>query len=143
MKELIGKTVRKIFVNEGEDALLFKTDEGDVLYRTNADCCSETWFADITGLYYFRGQSVTHVEEMELPDWWERHMPDDRRTRQEYDSFYGFRLMSDRGALDIIFRNSSNGYYGGGIELGRVNEDDKFREITESDCWSAGAKKRD
>jgi hypothetical protein len=24
-----------------------------------------------------------------------------------------------------------------------LKEDDKFREITESDCWSAGAKKRD
>ena len=37
----------------------------------------------------------------------------DERTRQEYDQVYKFMLVTHKGYCDIIFRNSSNGNYGG------------------------------
>jgi len=47
MKELVGKTVKELYVNEDQSLLKFVTDQGEVIYQTEADCCSETWFADI------------------------------------------------------------------------------------------------
>jgi hypothetical protein len=42
-------------------------------------------------------------------------MPDiqDERCRQDDDRFYGIKLLTTGGYVDIVYRNSSNGYYGG------------------------------
>lgn len=38
---------------------------------------------------------------------------DDGRSRQEVDSLYGQKITTDKGYADIVYRNSSNEYYGG------------------------------
>lgn len=42
---------------------------------------------------------------------------EDGRTRQEYDQSYGFEITTSRGVTSVVFRNSSNGYYGGELRL--------------------------
>lgn len=135
MKELIGKTIRNLRIADqethyAEAVLLFGTDDGDMAFVTDADCCSETWFADIVGVDALLGGTVTAAENIELPE------PLDDRTRQEYDQAYGVKITTDRGVCDIVYRNSSNGYYGGWCSFspdysGAMNE----RRITED--WSA------
>ncbi len=109
MKELIGKRITGLLVNEDQSLLVFTTDHGDVAYETYGDCCSETWFADITGVQALIGGAVNSVEEVEMAE------VQDGRSRQEYDSLYGVKLTTDKGHADIVYRNSSNGYYGGNI----------------------------
>lgn len=110
MKELIGKTIRNIYVGQGESILAVQTDQGIVAYDTEGDCCSETWFADIIGVSALIGGVVMEVEEA-VP---ETYKPEeDGRTRQEEDEAYGWKITTDKGYADIIYRNSSNGYYGG------------------------------
>lgn len=112
MKELIGRTIRRVLVESGtQDYLRFETDEGEVLYYADADCCSESWFADVTGVEALIGQRVLDVEE--IPE--EEVDKDDERNRQEYTVVYGFKILTARGRSTIAFRNSSNGYYGGWI----------------------------
>lgn len=109
MEELTGLTIKELYVGgEEQDWLVFVTDDGkEVLYETFADCCSETWFADITGVDYLLGATVTSVEEIKTEE------VEDERTRQEYDTVYGYKLTTNKGYVDIVYRNSSNGYYGG------------------------------
>lgn len=131
MKELIGLKVLRIFVNEGEDQLLFVTDKGNICYTTYSECCSETWFADIIGTDNLIWSIVKDVEMMDLPE------IKDGRTRQDEDSFYGVKIKTQAGLTDIIYRNSSNGYYGGYLEKAVLNAKilPDMKEIT--DDWSA------
>jgi len=130
MKELIGKTVSGLRVNDDQSILVFDHPDGThTAYRTYSECCSETWFADITGVNALIGQVVTAVEKVYMD------AVDDGRTRQERDEFYGVKLTTIKGVADIVYRNSSNGYYGGDIDFYSDNLPSGIKPIT--DDWSA------
>lgn len=115
LSELIGNTVMGVEVDgEEQHYLRITLDDGTVLnYGTFADCCSETWFADILGVDALLGNEVLDVEEREIES--TDYMSP--RTRQEYDVIYGYKITTEAGVTDLIFRNSSNGYYGGEMVL--------------------------
>ena len=132
MQELIGKTVTNILINQTQTVLKFETDGGTVAYYVDGDCCSESWFADIIGVECLLGQKVLTSERVI----WDEIIDDDGRSLQDEDKIYCIKLITTKGYIDIIFRNSSNGYYGGWIELCEyVNHYEKFSEITED--WAA------
>lgn len=129
MKEIIGKTINGIFINEDQSILIFDTNEGDVTYQTESECCSETWFADITGVDALIGGTVQNATEVEMES------VVDGRTRQEEDEFYGVKIFTNKGYSSIVYRNSSNGYYGGEIRLRQMPRPELLEVIT--DEWSA------
>lgn len=104
MENLVNKTVRELFIGPKEEDLIFKCDDIILSYSVDGDCCSESWFADITGLDALFGHKITKIEEVKMPE----AIPDGR-TRQEYDALYCIKISTDGGMVDIIFRNSSNG----------------------------------
>lgn len=110
---LVGTVPFALYVKEGDEELVFVTSTGMVGFTTDADCCSETWFADITGVSSLLGAMVNSVE------WLELDQVDDGRSRQQVDEFYGFRIHTTLGSSDVLFRNSSNGYYGGSLDAMR------------------------
>lgn len=113
MKELIGKKITGLRVNDDQTVLAFDTDQGAVYYIAYGDCCSESWFADITGVGALIGGTVRMVDEVKM----DGYNVDDGRGRQESDQAYGYKITTDKGYADIVFRNSSNGYYGGWLDL--------------------------
>lgn len=113
MKELLGKKILGLSINEDQSILAFKTDYGFIAYEALGDCCSETGFADINGVESLIGAVIESVDRVDM----EGYNIEDGRTRQEYDIAYGFKLKTNKGWIDIVFRNSSNGYYGGDIGL--------------------------
>ena len=113
MKELIGKKITGLRINEDQSVLAFDTDQGVIAYDALGDCCSETWFADITGVSALLGGTVQTAVEVSM----DGYNVEDGRTRQEWDEAYGVKLTTEKGYADFVFRNSSNGYYGGSIEL--------------------------
>ena len=128
---LLGKRIAAIEVSDGEGYLRFQTDAGEVVWEAEGDCCSESWFADIIGTSALIGGTVSEVVELEMPK------PVDDRTRQEEDEAYGFRISTEKGSATIAFRNSSNGYYGGSLNVvGGAPEDRVFRSLS-ADDWSA------
>jgi hypothetical protein len=132
MKELIGKTITGLFVNEDQSGLMFThPDNEKTCYETYADCCSETWFADITGVSALLDSTVLEVENTDLLE------TEDGRTRQEYDRFYGVKLKTTKGYVDIVYRNSSNGYYGGEIEYKAQGLPEGCELTPITDDWSA------
>lgn len=127
MRDLVGKTVTGLSLSFGESLLVVTHNEGSSVYETWGDCCSETWIADIVGVSNLIGQKVLKAEDVDMPD------VEDGRSRQEYDLFFGIKLTTTRGYVDIVYRNSSNGYYGGGLSKGDHQSVDEaeLRAITE------------
>lgn len=132
---LIGRHIEAVAVTEGEHELVFQTTTGTVIATTEGDCCSETWFADVTGVQNLIGHTVAVGESVKLPG----YNVEDGRTRAECDEVYGARLTTEAGYADIVYRNSSNGYYGGNAALAAATTSNvplaPTRPITED--WSA------
>lgn len=112
MLELLkDRTIREVYTADEDRSMLLVTDDGIVRMDLYADCCSETWFSDIYNFDALLGR-VSEAKEVELPD----YDVADGRSRQEEDLAYGVEVVTDKGSAKIVFRNSSNGYYGGSLE---------------------------
>lgn len=150
MKELVGKLVTNIYVSNDESFMKFDIkDEQPIIYKAYGDCCSETWFADILVGYRFHNKDrenypleVVGCEELDIPEWLQEVIAADGRGRQDSDTVYGFKLTFKDHAwrpvvehdLAIVFRNSSNGYYGGEVIL--ADQQNKYtKEALEDVEW--------
>ena len=126
MNELIGRTIRAVYIDDDDQHYLsFETDAGTVVYVAEGDCCSESWFYHVLGVDNLLGQTVLEVDEIEMGE------PADSYSRQDEDKLYGIKLRTARGYTDIEFRNSSNGYYGGWVEIYSATPDARMVQITE------------
>lgn len=133
MKELIGKKVVGLRVNDDQGVLAFDTDQGVVAFEVWGDCCSEAWFADITGVAALLGGTVRTAEEVSA----DGYNVEDGRTRQDWDLAYGVKLTTDKGYVDIVFRNSTNGN-NYSASLGLLPNSDLPEEMTAiTDDWQA------
>lgn len=131
MKELIGRKISSLWINNDQSVLVFGTDSGVVGYETDSECCSKTWFADILGVGAMLGGTVACVEEVSMGG----YNVNNGRCRDGYDKVYGYKLFTDKGCATIVFRNSSNGCYGGWITLLRGGMPQGLSSITED--WQA------
>lgn len=130
MKHLINEYVTGLRISDDQEYLAIDTPDAMIVYQAVGDCCSETWFAYIINVKALINATVKRVENLELPN----YNLDDGRCRQNEDVAYGIRLTTNKGETDIIYRNSSNGYYGGSVEfIGRIPT--SLTPIT--DDWSA------
>lgn len=109
-RELIGRKVESLGV--ADNAVCFVTDKGVTQYRVDGDCCSESWFADV----FDAGNLIGHTVER-IADSKREYSADDGRCRQEVDSVYAYDIVTEAGACTIVYRNSSNGYYGGDLSM--------------------------
>lgn len=131
MKALIGKTITGLSVSDNQGMLVFDHPNGEeTIFYAYGDCCSETWFADIVGVDALLNATVKTCEEITMGE------VADGRGRQKYDQVYCFKLTTNKGNVDVVFRNSSNGYYGGKLQqVTSIPKNKKFVQIT--DDWSA------
>lgn len=105
-----GKTIDELYVGPEEAYLVLVVGGERIVWDTDSDCCSETWFADIKGVNRLIGHRVLAVSAEDA-----ENDPEDGRTRQESDTVQTLRFTTDAGEAEIIWRNSSNGYYGGSV----------------------------
>ena len=105
---LVGNTFEDLMVSKDQTSIrIYIKDGWFKTISTEGDCCSESWWADILGVQSAKGGKILEIKELEV------ETPNDDRTRQEYDQAYGYELVTDKGVVTLVFRNSSNGYYGG------------------------------
>lgn len=109
MKELLGHKITKVEVEEAGAYLRISTDRGGLIWYSDGDCCSTTWINDIIGVNLVLNHQVLEVDEKEVIC----------ENDPEHDCLqtYGFTIKTVNGFMDVIFRNASNGYYGGSLEL--------------------------
>jgi hypothetical protein len=135
---LVGRQVERIYWGSG--AVTFETDQGLVTFEVFGDCCSRSYFHDFIGVekLLVNGPVVAAEQVRLLPG--DPGHPDpaplqDREAQAvlealspPQDSYedcvrvYGFRFTTEHPVWGeqssvIAFRNSSNGYYGGWMEV--------------------------
>lgn len=128
---LVGITPIDVWVGEDEETLYLIYSDGTLALQTAGDCCSQSWWADVLGYHQLVNHRIASVTRLDLPE------PKDDRTRQEYDQAYGIELRTEAGAATLVFRNSSNGYYGGWVdEIAEIERVPETARRIEGD-WSA------
>jgi len=106
---LVGKTLNNIKIADDSKAILFQITSGDVIAKTDGDCCSSTWVENIEVTIKKFPAQVLSVEYLDLPG--------SLRDDENYECLqvYGCKIETDQGTIIIDYRNSSNGYYGGNL----------------------------
>lgn len=138
LDRLVGREVRGIFMDETN--LTFETDEEPVSYYVDGDCCSWSYFHDFYGVENLLGSTVRAFESVELSEGdpgWRKETWDDGAGMVDYEDIqvYGFRLtfehpkFGDMSAV-LSFRNSSNGYYGGDMNVTDSHLTDEANRLT-------------
>jgi len=133
---LVGKIINEIKIADDKKALLFVTDEGEVVVKVEGDCCSDSWVEGIELPALGFPANVISVVDLDMPD---REQDDD----YEVVAFYGCKISTDKGDIVIDYRNSSNGYYGGNLSwpddsyfydgvYGQNVSEEEWREIEET-----------
>ena len=129
MFELIDKTITNVYITEDRYRLAFKTTEDlYYLYGVDADCCSETWYAELNGYSSLQGAQVLEVDTSSF-------YSSDADPIHDCLQSYGIKFRTNKGYVDIVYRNASNGYYGGNFtsegtvtELPKKKWDSKAKE---------------
>lgn len=106
---LESRTITGIKIADDQKALLFQTTAGDVIARTDGDCCSNSWVEHVELPAMGFPAVVLKVADLELPQ------PTKQEDEYEVVAVYGYKITTDKGDITIDFRNSSNGYYGGNL----------------------------
>lgn len=140
---LVGETIVGIYVSKCQHNLYFQTarQPNVIQWETQADCCSETWFADIYNVKAILNTPILEVSSIRLPE--ELTEQDIRHRQDPYcDQFYGHNIKTAKGTATIVYRNSSNGYYGGWhqelkSELSLIPPLEKITAIHQQEDWSA------
>ena len=118
-KKLVGRTVTGIWMDEQH--LKFATDQGDIAYCVDGDCCSSSYFYDFIGVAkLLAGNPIVSVKEIELSEDGPAHPALEPRY-QESVAVYGYEFVTEDPNLGDVtsvmsFRNDSNGYYGGSLQ---------------------------
>lgn len=121
LNDLIGRTISAVWLDAARETLCFDClNTESVLWTVTADCCSSTWIEAIDDPLALIG-TVRAVETLDLAD---REIRED--DYGDYIQFYGIKVTTEMGRAVIEFRNKSNGYYGGGMEVGG----DRFEKTT-------------
>lgn len=108
---LINKQIAEIAVSEDQSQLIFLTYDDKVIpWKVEGDCCSWSYWADLTGMRAFDNDAVVTAIDS-IP------MPQTQTGKDELTQVYGYLVTTTRGKCTIAFRNESNGYYGGWAEL--------------------------
>lgn len=117
-RSLVDKTVTSVELKKADmkdvvdDTLIFHTDDGDVVWYVDSECCSHTWIEHWDfGVF---GGKILDVREDGLPDEHYKAYPEEE---QDCLRLYGITIQSEKGTGTIDFRNESNGYYGGSMEV--------------------------
>lgn len=129
---LEGRTILGLAVSHDQHFLRFETEMGPLTFITEGDCCSETWFADVCGVDALLGARILRIDVLPLP----KKAPVDGRCRKDIDKQYGVKFVTTKGWCDVIFRNSSNGYYGGWVE-GPLEQEAPDARVLHPQVWTA------
>ena len=127
---LVGKQVTGIRMDEQRLSLRFN-DGTSQSFEVDGDCCSRSYFYDITGAEKLRRNGPI-VSARFIPD---LPQPDAEPRYQEVVKAYGVEIVTDHELFGeqttvISFRNDSNGYYGGMMYLSSAPYPDDLPDIT-------------
>ena len=116
-KMFIGKKIKSFFLEDDGRSITFFFDDGSLkkLYAYD-DCCSYTWIESLDNEDAWKDATVINCEDIEMPNL--GNIPGGRfKEIDDCVQYYGMKITTNKGVCVIDYRNSSNGYYGGSLEL--------------------------
>lgn len=120
LDNLIGKRICGIAVTDEGQSITFN-DENEILYvyRACADCCSHSWIEYVEDPENLIMQKVIKIEEKDIS----------KEETEEYDwlDIMSYDIYTEKGICKIDFRNSSNGYYGGALEIVEIKKAEEYK----------------
>jgi hypothetical protein len=112
---LIGRPLAGVEVIDDRGAIRFTFIDGtDQIYDAWGDCCSSTWIEHISVPPDLYGFAIFDITEPQLPPHPATSIvadDEDGDTIQVYHTAFA----TSAGHILVEYRNSSNGYYGGGL----------------------------
>jgi len=108
--DIFGSTLKAIYFSAGGDYCKIETDKQSYYMDTEGDCCSNTYFAEVIGK---PEGGVLESENIDMPELPVGHPDKD----DELVQCYGIEIKTTKGVVTIVYRNSSNGYYGGSSSI--------------------------
>ena len=111
-QSLVGREITGVYVSD--DKLLLKLEfktGNDAMYSAEGDCCSSSWIESVSFLSLGKVRAVEFIDADQVD-----------HDQDEVIEVYGVKILfsHEPGELLIEFRNSSNGYYGGWLEMVRA-----------------------
>jgi hypothetical protein len=110
---LAGLVLRSVSLDKGRDELRIETDTGRVIvFTVSGECCSRSWIEHLESPGDIVGATVLDVIEASGDT-----RPGEDLTQFDVLQVYETRIRTDRGDIVLEYRNDSNGYYGGSLDL--------------------------
>lgn len=129
---LEGRVLMGVAVKKGEDDLvLIFSGEAPLVVAVEGDCCSHSYWHEVIGAASCYGGVITGTRQLNLPE------PD--QGGHECLQAYGYAVDTTLGSVRFVFRNESNGYYGGWAnDVKGVRELDPSQYVAvETNDWTA------
>ena len=105
---LVGKTIVAVFLAADKKALKFEFSDGATQEAwCDGDCCSDTWIESLSLPAGGLPAKIMAVNDLPLREKEAEH--------GDLTQIYGLKITTPAGYLDLDFRNTSNGYYGGNL----------------------------
>lgn len=118
-ESLIGAYVNKATLDENKTELKLLTDKGDFVLVTEADCCSSSWIEHIN-IEDLIDSKILEMENVYMQGYSAHpyaYKTDHEHKEHDCLQYYCLKMKTSKGYVDIEYRNSSNGYYGGSIRI--------------------------
>lgn len=137
MEILIGKIVKdvKLEYEKYNNHITFITDKEEYDFKCYAQCCSDTWIESVEGIENLIEEEVISTDwklaqdlsYMEIDVYKEENKDFCANLATTAISVYGVDIITKKGICTIDFRNASNGYYGGSLDL--VGHEDELKQL--------------
>lgn len=108
--------VSKVLISNDKTVLYVRAGSRWFELEVEGDCCSSTWIESIENLDALIGRQIVGIEEVQMGEPSEEEYAKHKEVYgYDGDSLedYAMKLVTGAGITTIIYRNSSNGYYGG------------------------------
>ena len=112
--KIIGKKILGIDLSDGAQEIRIRTDAGIFFGKVYGDCCSRSWVEHLEIPEDVIGSTVIFMEDSDAIS---SDHPEHDGKCPEHIEVYNTKISTFGGIIVIEYRNSSNGFYGGWLEL--------------------------
>lgn len=122
---LVGRKLKSVKVINDRGTLVFEFADGAISYLATGDCCSHTWIEHLEVPAGIEGAEISGVTDHPVIDATEDNdknpitSPESDWYQREHECLQLYQTVfhTNKGDISTEYRNSSNGYYGGRLEL--------------------------
>lgn len=118
---LIGKKiVCSPILSDDKQTITFKTENSTIFLKAYGDCCSESWIEHFDHIP--ADAIIVNLIEKDVTGLQKEGYDEETNSFHYRLQQYFYEIVTDKGSFTIEMRNSSNGYYGGYLEVSERND---------------------